>query len=122
MKLTRAHQGQGQADVANLGSSQNPYPLGQGQISDSSSSESAQVNSQIQHATFKMEKPKLPRFSGDVREYFIFREDFEHAIEHRYTKRDAMTYQRACLQGKPLELVKGIGSDYDGAWQYLDSI
>ena len=69
-----------------------------------------------------MEKPKLPRFSGDVREYFIFREDFKNAIKHRYTKRDAMTYLRACLQGKPLELVKGIGSDYDGALQYLDSI
>jgi hypothetical protein len=33
-----------------------------------------------------------------------------------------MTYLRACLQGKPLELIKGIGTDYDGAWQYLDSI
>ncbi len=105
-----SQQGQGQADGANLGSSLGPSPQGQGQNSDSSSSESIQVNS------------KLPRFSGDVREYFIFREDFKHAIEHRYTKRDAMTYLRACLQGKSLELVKGIGSDYDGAWQYLDSI
>jgi hypothetical protein len=26
------------------------------------------------------------------------------------------------LQGKPLELIKGIGTDYNGAWQYLDSI
>ena len=38
------------------------------------------------------------------------------------TKRDAMTYLRACLQGKPLELIKGIGNDYDGAWKYLESI
>ena len=64
----------------------------------------------------------MPRFSGDVREYSIFRDDFKHAIESRYSKRDAMTYLRACLQGKPLELIKGIGTDYDGAWQYLDSI
>jgi hypothetical protein len=69
-----------------------------------------------------MEKPKMPRFSGDVREYSIFRDDFKHAIESRYSKRDAMTYLRACLQGKPLELIKGIGNDYDGAWQYLESI
>ena len=69
-----------------------------------------------------MEKPKMPRFSGDVREYSIFRDDFKHAIESRYSKRDAMTYLRACLQGKPLELIKGIGTDYNGAWQYLDSI
>ena len=29
---------------------------------------------------------------------------------------------RTCLQEKPLELIKGIGSDYDAAWEYLDSI
>jgi hypothetical protein len=69
-----------------------------------------------------MEKSKMPRFSGDVREYSIFRDDFKHAIESRYSKRAAMTYLRARLQGKPLELIKGIGTDYNGAWQYLDSI
>lgn len=30
---------------------------------------------------FKMEKPKMPKFTGDVREYAIFRADFKHAIE-----------------------------------------
>ena len=59
---------------------------------------------------FKMEKPKMPKFCGDVREYAIFRADFKHAIESRYSKWDAITFLRACLQGKPLELIKGIGS------------
>ena len=72
--------------------------------------------------SFKMEKPKMPKFSGDVREYAIFRSDFKHTIEARYSKRDAITILRACLQGKPLELIKGIRSDYDAAWEYLDSI
>ena len=71
---------------------------------------------------FKMEKPKMPKFSGDVREYAIFRSDFKHAIDARYSKRDAITFLRTCLQGKPLDLIKGIGSDYDAAWEYLDSI
>ena len=71
---------------------------------------------------FKMEKPKMPKFSGDVREYAIFRADFKHAIETRYSKHDCLTYLRTCLQGRPLELIKGIGSDYDAAWEYLDSI
>ena len=71
---------------------------------------------------FKMEKPKMPKFAGDVREYAIFRADFKHAIESKYNKRDAITYLRTCLQDKPLELIKGIGSDYDAAWDYLDSI
>ncbi len=71
---------------------------------------------------FQMEKLKLPKFAGDVREYAIFRADFKHAIESRYVKRDAITLLRTCLMDKPLELIKGIGSDYDAAWEYLDSI
>ena len=71
---------------------------------------------------FKMEKPKLSKFFGDVREYAIFKSDFKHAIEARYTKRDSITFLRTCLHGKPLDLIKGIGTDYDAAWEYLDSI
>ena len=36
---------------------------------------------------FKMEKPKMPRFAGDVRDYAIFRSDFKHAVDSRYSKR-----------------------------------
>lgn len=72
--------------------------------------------------TFKLEKPKLPVFTGNVRDYAIFRSDFKHAIEAKYTKRDAITLLRTCLRDKPLELIKGIGSDYDAAWEYLDAI
>ena len=72
--------------------------------------------------TFKLEKPKLPAFAGNVRDYAIFRSDFKHAIEAKHTKRDAITLLRTCLRDKPLELIKGIGSDYDAAWEYLDSI
>lgn len=71
---------------------------------------------------FKMEKPKMPKFSGDVREYTIFKANFKHAIESKYSTRDAITFLPTCLQGKPLELIKGIGTDYTVAWEYLDSI
>ena len=64
----------------------------------------------------------MPKFLGDVREYAIFRADFKHALEARYSKHDAVTFLRTCLQGKPLELIKGIGTDCDAAWDYLDSI
>jgi hypothetical protein len=68
-----------------------------------------------------MEKPKMPKFTGDVREYAIFRADFKYTVESRYGKRNAMTFLRTCLEGKPaLELIKGIGSDHDAAWEYLD--
>ena len=33
----------------------------------------------------------MPRFSGDVRDYAIFRADFKHAIDTRYSKRDVTT-------------------------------
>lgn len=66
---------------------------------------------------FKIEKPKLP-----VREYVIFKADFKHAIEAKYSNRDAITFLPSCLQGKPLDLIKGIGTDYKAAWEYLDSI
>ena len=71
---------------------------------------------------FKMEKPKITKFTGNVREYAIFRADFKHAIESRYSKRDAITFLRTCLEDKPLELIKGISSDYEAAWDYFDAI
>ncbi len=69
-----------------------------------------------------MEKPKLPRFTGDVRDYAIFKADFKHIVEARYGQRDAITILRSSLQGKPLDMIKGIGHDYDAAWDYLDSV
>lgn len=71
---------------------------------------------------FKMEKPKMPRFAGDVRDYAIFRSDFKHAVDGRYSKRDGISLLRTSLQGRPLDLIKGIGTDYDAAWSYLDSL
>ena len=69
-----------------------------------------------------MEKPKIHWFNGDVRDYAIFRADFKHAINIRYGKSDAIMLLRTGLQGRPLEYIKGIGTDYDAAWEYLDSI
>ncbi|ESP03155.1 hypothetical protein LOTGIDRAFT_171762 [Lottia gigantea] len=34
---------------------------------------------------FKMEKPKMPKFSGDVREYYTFKSDFLHMVSSRYS-------------------------------------
>ncbi|CAB4038607.1 PREDICTED: uncharacterized protein LOC107337338 [Paramuricea clavata] len=84
--------------------------------------ESPTSNKEVKSCAFKVEKPKLPKFSGDVRDYVIFRGDFKHVVESQYSDRDAITILRASLQGKPLELIKGIGCDYKAAWEYLDSI
>ena len=63
----------------------------------------------------------MPKISGDVREFAIFKADFKHLVEARYNKRDSITILRASLNGKPLELIKGIGHDYDAAWKHLES-
>ncbi|KAJ8031913.1 hypothetical protein HOLleu_25277 [Holothuria leucospilota] len=71
---------------------------------------------------FNMEKPKMPKFGGNVRDYHIFKSDFTHMVGKVYSKRDSITILRSALYGKPLEMVRGIGSDYDAAWEYLDSV
>ena len=69
---------------------------------------------------FKIKKPKVPKFSGEIREYVIFRADLKHAVEDRYSNRDAITFLRSWLQGQPLDLIKGFGANYKATWEYLD--
>ena len=73
-------------------------------------------------SNFKMEKPKMPKFTGDIREYNIFKEDFQHVVHQHYNGRDALMILRSCLSGKALEHIRGIGQDYDAAWNQLDLI
>ena len=54
--------------------------------------------------------------------FFVVLIPLDYTIESRYSKWDAITLLRTCLKETPLELIQGIGSDYDAAWQYLDSI
>ena len=76
----------------------------------------------ISECSFKVEKPKLPKFSGNIREYAMFKSDFKHIVHSKYSKRDAITLLRTCLLGKPLQLIQGLGNDLEAAWAYLDSI
>ena len=48
---------------------------------------------------FEVEKPKMPRFSGDVRDYVIFRADFRHVVDSRFSKKDAISLLRTSLSG-----------------------
>ena len=64
----------------------------------------------------------MPQFSRDVREFAIFKADFKHLVEARYSKHDSITILRASLIRKPLDLIIGIGQDYDAAWEHLESI
>ena len=76
----------------------------------------------IAKSALKLEKPKLPKFSGDVRDYINFRSDFKHFVGDKYSERDSIIVLKSCLYGKPLDLIKGIGSSYDDVWELLDSM
>ena len=80
------------------------------------------VNAVHQTSSFKVERIKLPRFNGDVRMYHTFKADFLHMMAGKYNKRDAVTVLRSCLDGKPAEMVQGIGIDYDAVWDFLDTM
>ena len=71
-------------------------------------------------SNFQMEK--MPKFNGDIREYCIFKADFRHVVSGRYHSRDALMILRSCLECKPLQMVRGIGQDYEAAWEQLDLI
>ena len=68
----------------------------------------------------KHEKPKMPIFYGDVQKYFIFKADFQHAVEKYYSEQDAITILRSCVGPEPVKLIEGISSDLKSAWNYLD--
>ena len=68
----------------------------------------------------KHEKPKMPMVYGDVRKYFIFKADFQYAVEKYYSKKDAISILRSCLGPEPAKLVEGISTDLKSAWNYLD--
>ena len=70
--------------------------------------------------SLKHEKPKLPKFDGDVRQYFIFKSDFQHAIKSPLLERDTLTILRSCLNAQPAKLIEGISSDLKTSWKYLD--
>lgn len=56
-----------------------------------------------------MEKLKMLKFLGDVREFVIFKVDFKYLVEVWYSKCDLIIILRVSLNGKFLELIKGIG-------------
>ena len=55
------------------------------------------TNGHKTQSALRMEKPKMPKFPGDVREFAIFKADFKHLVEARYSKRDSITIVRASL-------------------------
>ncbi|KAJ8021029.1 hypothetical protein HOLleu_40783 [Holothuria leucospilota] len=58
----------------------------------------------------------------DRREYWTFKDDFRHMIDQLYEPRDAVSILSTSLTGRLLEMLRGIGTDYNACWEYLDMI
>ena len=61
-----------------------------------------------------------PRFSGDIRQYSSFRQDFNRLMTSHYGK-DAYAL-RSCLSGSALNAVKGVEDDFDEMFHRLDNM
>ena len=63
---------------------------------------------------------EAPRFTGNIREYSNFKQDFGRLMVKSYGK-DSYAL-RSCLHGSALDVVKGVEDDYDKMFQRLDSV
>ena len=78
-------------------------------LNENKSEQSGAANQKSKSGTplvIKHEKPKMPMFYDDVRKYFIFRADFQHAVEKYYSERDVISILRSCLGPEPAKLVE----------------
>ena len=60
-------------------------------ITEQNTPQMVNANGNNTQSAFRMEKAKMPKFSGDVREFAIFKADFKHLLEAQYNKRDSIT-------------------------------
>ena len=69
----------------------------------------------------KLERMKMPVFSGQIREYPSFKVDFERQVMPSVKSNEAAAYVlKSCLKGEPLEIVKNVDDDIKQMWRRLD--
>ena len=72
---------------------------------------------------FKIEKPGSCQSFTEIPESMLFlKQILKTQLKLSTQIKTQSPSCRSCLQGKPLDLIKGIGTDYKAAWEYLDSI
>ena len=69
----------------------------------------------------KLERMKMPRFSGNIREYPRFKTDFTRYVMPSVKDSDSAAYiLKSCLSGSPLDAVKNVDDDVKNMWKRLD--
>ena len=69
----------------------------------------------------KLERMKLPTFSGRIRDYPSFRYDFkQHVLPHLKDDQSIPYILKSCLTGEPSEIVRNVDDDIKEMWTRLD--
>ena len=68
-----------------------------------------------------LEKIKMPRFEGELRDYPQFKRDFEKQVMPNLNINTAPYTLRSCLGMEPLAHVKSVDDDIQAMWERLDS-
>ena len=67
----------------------------------------------------KMERMKLPSFSGVIREYPAFKRDFDAQVRTQFSEEELPYALKTCLHGEALEVIKNVDDDLAKMWERL---
>jgi len=67
----------------------------------------------------KLDRVKLPSFSGAIREYPRFKTDFERQVIPTIDEESIPYVLKSCLSGEALEIVKNVDDDVSKMWERL---
>jgi len=69
---------------------------------------------------WKIERMKLPSFSGHIREYTRFKIDFQKFVSPSIKDESAAYVLKQCLNGEALEVVKNVDDNVTSMWERLE--
>ena len=75
---------------------------------------------EARQSNLRLEKIKMPKFDGELREYPRFKKDFEIQVMPSLNSATAPYTLRSCLGKEPLAVVKGVDDDITEMWKRLD--
>ncbi|CAB4021210.1 Hypothetical predicted protein, partial [Paramuricea clavata] len=71
-------------------------------------------------STMKLERMKLPQFSGNIRDYPRFRSDFEKQILPELESGKVAYVLKSCLEGEAFDAIYNLDDDVTKMWKRLD--
>ena len=73
-----------------------------------------------QTCRLKLQPMPLPKFSGDIREYPRFKDDFKSQVVPSISSSQQSYVLKSCLSGTPLDIVKNVDHSIIEMWKRLD--